>query len=79
MGDISGIGRSNTGADTIVLLSDGQPTTGPVVKEDQILELITNANQLSRVQIHTISLGNSPLLKELARRNEGEHRAINSW
>jgi len=49
------------------------------VKEDQILELITNANQLSRLQIHTISLGNSPLLKELARRNEGEHRAISSW
>jgi hypothetical protein len=80
IGDISSLGRYfNTGADTIVLLSDGQPTVGAVVNPDQIIELISNANELSRVQIHTISLGDSPLLRELARRNEGEHRAINSW
>ena len=43
--------------DTIFFLSDGRPTTGYYTKIDAILEKVLEANQLRKVVIHTIAIG----------------------
>ncbi len=43
--------------DTIFFLSDGRPTTGYFVKTEAILKGILEANELRKVVIHTIAIG----------------------
>ncbi len=47
---------SDPAADTIVLLTDGQPSVGKITAPDLILAQIRKANRYKRLQIHTIYL-----------------------
>jgi uncharacterized membrane protein YgcG len=46
--------RYATPADEIFVLSDGAPTTGEIVKPEQILETVSETNRTSRIRINTI-------------------------
>ncbi len=59
--------------DTIYLLSDGAPTAGRIVTSEQILREIARLNRSRQVVIHTISLGASPFMKQLAEQNGGQY------
>ena len=48
---------TKTEADTIFFLSDGRPTVGDYVDPDDILREIKSLNDLRRVVIHTIAIG----------------------
>ena len=66
-------------ADTIFLLTDGEPTAGAIVEPGPILQAVNDLNQALRVQVHTIFVGpedsaGAQLLTELARENRGEYR-----
>jgi HEAT repeat protein len=58
-------------ADTIYLLSDGEPTSGRIIEPDDILKEIRRMNRPRQIVIHTISIGASPFLKRLAEQNGG--------
>ena len=60
-------------ADTIYLLSDGDPTAGRIIDPDDILREIRRMNRLRQIVIHTISFGVSPFLKRLAEQNGGQY------
>jgi hypothetical protein len=59
--------------DTIFFLSDGRPTTGELVDPDDILAEVRAANELRKVVIHTIALGEfqKEFMRTLARENGG--------
>lgn len=59
--------------DTIFFLSDGQPTFGKYILENKILERVKEANELRKVVLHTIAIGNFSkiFMAELARQNGG--------
>ena len=59
--------------DTIFFLSDGRPTVGDLVDPDDILREVKGANELRKVVIHTIALGEfqKEFMKTLARQNNG--------
>lgn len=59
--------------DTVFFLSDGKPTTGLHVDHDAILDEIRAANELRKVVIHTIALGqfDKTFMKRLAQENGG--------
>lgn len=59
--------------DTIFFLSDGRPTTGYYTKIDAILEKVLEANQLRKVVIHTIAIGEfqKVFMKRLAEETGG--------
>jgi hypothetical protein len=61
--------------DTLFLLSDGVPTTGLVIDPEEILRIITRGNQLAKIKINTIYLGEGPsqFMRELANKNFGQH------
>jgi HEAT repeat protein len=62
--------------DTIYLLSDGKPTAGPVIDEEEILRRVDEVNVLRRVKIHAITFGdqnNAKFVAELAARSGGRH------
>lgn len=60
--------------DTIVVLSDGQPSTGDIVDPGAIREAIRRRNQGRRVVIHTVSLGTElPVLEWLSRDSGGTY------
>lgn len=66
----------DSGADTIFLLSDGDPNRGRVSGLDALLAELVDRNRLLRVVIHTIGIGEvegSAFLKELARRTGGRY------
>jgi HEAT repeat protein len=63
-------------ADTIYLLSDGDPTAGRIIDPDDILREIRRMNRLRQIVIHTISFGASPFLKRLAEQNGGQYVEI---
>lgn len=63
-----------TSADTIFLLSDGNPTAGRVISLPEISREVKAMNALRRVAIHTIGLGkqaNARFLGRLARAHDG--------
>jgi len=65
-----------SGADTIFLLSDGDPNRGRVSSLDALLTEFLGRNRMLRVVIHTIGIGEvegSAFLKELARRTGGRY------
>ena len=64
------------GADTIVVLSDGQATVGKVIDDELIARIITRRARYLRPVFHTVSLSNdSKSLKLLAEKTGGEYRA----
>ncbi len=46
-----------TAVDTVVFLSDGRPTVGEFVDPDDIFEGLVEANELRRVVVHILALG----------------------
>jgi hypothetical protein len=67
-----------TQPELIILLSDGLPTRGELVRDDQILRAVGYSNLFRRITIDTIAVGrNSWLMEQLARQNRGSTRRIN--
>lgn len=63
--------------DTIVVLSDGQPTEGALTDPESILADIDHRNRLRRVVIHCVALNHrSELLEGLARLTGGRYREV---
>lgn len=64
------------GADTIVVLSDGQATVGKVIDDELIARIITRRARYLRPVFHTVSLSSdSKALRLLAEKTGGEYRA----
>jgi len=64
------------GVDTIVVLSDGQATTGKVIDDELIARIITRRARYLRPVFHTVSLSNdSKSLRLLAEKTGGEYVA----
>lgn len=62
------------GVDKILLLSDGEPTEGRFIAQEDILREVRKLNATKRIAIDTISLGGeSRLLRLLAEENEGTY------
>jgi von Willebrand factor type A domain len=60
--------------DTIFLLTDGRPSSGPVVDEEALLALVARWNLGRGVRIHTVALGGrSRFLERLAQQSGGNH------
>ncbi len=59
--------------DTIFFLSDGRPTHGDLVDTDDILKKVKEANDLRKVVIHTIAIGEfqKSFMERLAKENGG--------
>ncbi|MBL9078805.1 MAG: VWA domain-containing protein [Planctomycetes bacterium] len=60
--------------DEVFVLSDGEPTAGPVQDGDELLRLCTEANKYARIRIHAVFTGSGPggeLLRRLAEQNGG--------
>jgi HEAT repeat protein len=62
-----------TELDTIFFLSDGRPSHGKFVEPDDVLREVRQANELRKVVIHTITLGEfeKDFMERLARENGG--------
>ncbi|MFC1588089.1 HEAT repeat domain-containing protein [Planctomycetota bacterium] len=71
--DPSTAGYSEKGADTIFLLSDGEPTDGDETDNDRILVAVKRANRLKQIKIHCVAAGHfdNTLLARLAAQNHG--------
>lgn len=68
-----------SGADTVFLLTDGEPSVGVLVDPALILEEVCAANAAGSVAIHAIGLAqdqNDELLVNLAARNDGTYVAV---
>jgi hypothetical protein len=65
-------------ADTVVLLTDGEPTTGAIVDSEAILDEVMKRNRLVQTTIHTIAIGSADpgLLKNLADRTGGLFKSL---
>jgi hypothetical protein len=64
------------GADTIVVLSDGQATTGRIIDDELIARIIARRARYLRPVFHTVSLSSdSKSLRLLAELTGGEYRA----
>lgn len=63
-----------TDVDTIFFLSDGRPTVGDYVDTDDILREVTAANQLRKVVLHTIAIGEfeKTFMQRMAEQNGGQ-------
>ena len=60
--------------DTVIVLSDGEPTMGEFTKAGDLLRETSLRNRFRRIAISTISLGgDSPFLRELAAQNHGTY------
>jgi HEAT repeat protein len=59
--------------DTVFFLSDGRPTVGDFTDPDDILREVKAANELRKVKIHTLAIGEfqKDFMKKLADQNEG--------
>jgi hypothetical protein len=62
--------------DELFVLSDGEPTAGPVQEADELLEMVREANKYTKVRIHCVFTGQaggkgSELLRQLAEQNGG--------
>lgn len=71
-------GYASTGADTIFVLSDGEPSDGIETDWNLVVDLVTQANALKKIQIHCIAAGhyNNETLKGIAARNWGAYVEI---
>ncbi len=59
--------------DTIYFLSDGAPTVGKVIDQDEILAEVKRVNKVRKIVLHTIAIGDfrKTLMKALAKGNGG--------
>ena len=59
--------------DTIYFLSDGSPTVGKVIDQDEIRAEVKKANKVRKIVIHTIAIGDfrKNFMKSLAKENGG--------
>ncbi|HEB54396.1 MAG TPA: VWA domain-containing protein, partial [bacterium] len=59
--------------DTIYFLSDGRPSIGKLIETDEILAEVRKYNELYRIVIHTIAIGDfdKSFLEQLAEQNGG--------
>jgi hypothetical protein len=67
------------GADTILFMTDGQPTHGKVIDPHQILDEVTRRNRVLGVTLHTVGVSkdqNAAFLLNLAKRNGGRYVAF---
>jgi hypothetical protein len=67
-------GAAETRIDELFVLSDGEPTAGPLQTPEAILAVVQAANQYAKVRIHCIYIGDgrgSDLLARLAEQNGG--------
>jgi HEAT repeat protein len=74
-------GLAATGADTIFLLTDGEPTSGSLVEPADITRAVQTLNRGARVEVNTIFVGpesgaGALLLAQLARDSGGEYRRV---
>lgn len=62
-----------TEVDTIFFLSDGRPTVGEFVDPDDILREVKAANELRKITIHTIAIGEfqKDFMRRMAEENNG--------
>jgi Mg-chelatase subunit ChlD len=62
-----------TDIDTIFFLSDGRPTVGEFVDPEDILREIRAANELRKIVIHTIAIGEfqKDFMRKMAEQNGG--------
>lgn len=62
-----------TDVDTIFFLSDGRPTVGDFVDTDDILREVKSANDLRKIVIHTIAIGEFQkiFMQRMAEQNKG--------
>ena len=66
------------GADTIFLITDGGPTRGKFIDTELILIEVKRMNQVRKITLHTIGVGeghNAPFLRRLAAQNDGQYLA----
>ncbi|MCY2960943.1 MAG: HEAT repeat domain-containing protein [Planctomycetota bacterium] len=63
-----------TEVDTIFFLSDGRPTVGEFVDPDDILREVKAANELRKITIHTIAIGEfqKDFMRKMAEENGGQ-------
>ncbi|MEM9799885.1 MAG: HEAT repeat domain-containing protein [Planctomycetota bacterium] len=59
--------------DTVFFLSDGRPTHGEFIETKDILDRVTEGNDLRKIVLHTIAIGNfeKSFMRMLAERNGG--------
>jgi Mg-chelatase subunit ChlD len=60
--------------DTVMLLTDGQPTAGKVQASDLICSEVARLNEQTRIVIHTVGIGpdhDARLLKRLSAESQG--------
>jgi len=64
------------GADTIYLLTDGEPSKGDIIDKDAIVDAIERIHKVRRVKIHVAQIGTSklPFLQRLAAVTGGNYR-----
>jgi hypothetical protein len=67
-------------ADSILLLSDGDPTVGELVDKNAILKAVQKLNRVMQITIHVIAIGDAdhPFLRELALSSGGTFRGFRS-
>lgn len=67
-----------TDADTMFLLTDGNPTAGAITEPKLLIEHVATINRKAKMVIHTIGFGasNRPLLESLARDSGGQYVSI---
>ncbi|HEX7901487.1 MAG TPA: HEAT repeat domain-containing protein [Planctomycetota bacterium] len=63
-------------ADTVFLLSDGDPSDGRIIDPDDILAEIRRMNRVRKIMVHTIAFAPSPFMKALAEQNGGRYVEI---
>lgn len=65
-------------ADTLVVLTDGQPTVGRLIDPEVILASFRQRNRHLRLQVHAVELGllDTPLMRRLAAENGGRHQLV---
>ena len=69
------IGLRHKGTDTIVILSDGQPTAGKLQDMRQIADWFYRENRTRMILVHAVAIGHkSPGLKAMAVLSGGKYR-----
>ena len=73
-----GLAFEDERVDTIYLLSDGAPSTGPIVQADELRDEVARWNSVRGVVIHCIAVGQDHrLLKGLAEDSGGKYVRVN--
>ena len=65
---------ADTDVDTIVVLSDGEPSVGALIEPTAIREAVLRWNEHRGIKIHTVAVGGSlEILEWLAEDHDGTH------